>query len=349
MGRISLLSLGLLRLPSPHEVGRGSGRGVLLFRDYGLCAVFRTFFKRFLFLLLICPALAQPDTNALDTNMLARLTALVALKSKLHFQHGTVSLPNGVAALTLPEPFCYLSPQDADIVIVKIWGNPPGQKTLGMIVPDESTFLSRSAWAVIITYLDEGYVKDSDADKIDYAKMMKQMQDAVKSVNPERQKAGYPAIDLVGWAAPPSYDKATHKMYWAKNLRFSGEDANTLNYDIRVLGRHGVLVLNAVATMDQLAEIQAEAPAIVKMADFTKGNRYTDFDGSKDKVAAYGLAALVLGGIAAKAGFFKILLVGLLAAKKFIIIGLIAASGFIKKLFNRKTPPPPSPPPAAIT
>ncbi len=54
-----------------------------------------------------------------------------------------------------------------------------------------------------------------------------------------------------------------------------------------------------------------------------------------DKVATYGIAALVLGGIAAKVGFFKLLWVGILALKKFIIIGVVAVVAFVKKLFNR--------------
>jgi uncharacterized membrane-anchored protein len=58
-----------------------------------------------------------------------------------------------------------------------------------------------------------------------------------------------------------------------------------------------------------------------------------------DKVAKYGIAALVAGGVAvaAKAGMFKVLLVGLLAAKKFVILGVIAVWAFIKKLFSRRS------------
>ena len=137
-------------------------------------------------------------------------------------------------------------------------------------------------------------------------------------------------------------------MYWAKEIRFGGAPVTTLNYNIRVLGRGGVLVLNAVAPMSSLPEIEEQVPALVRMADFDSGKRYADFNGSTDKVAAYGLAALVAGGIAAKAGLFKLLWVGLLAFKKLIIVGLIAVSGFFKKMFGRKQPPP-APPTTAPT
>src|SRR5205814_4303057 len=117
---------------------------------------------------------------------------------------------------------------------------------------------------------------------------------------------GYAAMELIGWAAPPRYDKAAHKLYWAKELKFSGETGNTLNYNIRVLGRRGVLVLNAVAAMLQLPEIEKNTPKILAAIDFNPGNRYADFsEASGDKVASYGIAALVAGGVAAKLGLFK--------------------------------------------
>ena len=152
------------------------------------------------------------------------------------------------------------------------------------------------------------------------------------------RKKGYPTVDLLGWAAQPHYDAATHKLYWAKKLKFEGEDSETLNYNIRMLGRKGVLELNAVASVDQLGEIDAQTPQILGMVDFKEGSRYADFDPKVDKVAKYGIATLVAGGAlaaAAKLGLLKGLWVFILAAKKFIIIGVIAVVAFFKKMFKR--------------
>jgi uncharacterized membrane-anchored protein len=164
------------------------------------------------------------------------------------------------------------------------------------------------------------------------------MKQAVADGNAERQKRGYRTVELVGWAAPPHYDAATHKLYWAKDLKFEGSQHDTLNYNIRMLGRQGVLELNAVARMGSFDEIDAQAPKILAMVDFKEGNRYADFDPKVDKVAKYGIAAMVAGGalVAAKMGLFKVVWVALIALKKFIIIGVIAAGAFIKKLFNRR-------------
>ena len=275
---------------------------------------------------------AQEDTNKIHAK-------IVALLKSLKYQSGEIDLRGGLAKLTVPKEFNYLGPDDAATVLVKLWGNPPSEtKPLGLLIPAGLTPLSSNAWVVTIDYSEDGFVKDDDAGKINYDDLLKKMQKGIAENNAERQKQGYRAITLVGWAAPPRYDAATHKLYWAKQLQFEGERQDTLNYNIRMLGRKGVLELNAIAGLDQLAEIDAQTPQILGMVDFKEGSRYADFDPKVDKVAKYGIATLVAGGVlavAAKAGFFKLLLVGLLAAKKFVIIGVIAVVAFIKKFFKR--------------
>ena len=262
-----------------------------------------------------------------------------ALASALKFQRGEVVLKNGLATLKVPEGVEFLDGRDAHTVLVKLWGNPPMPDTLGLLMPVNTGPLSPDSWAVIITYEEEGYVKDKDAEKIDYTDLLKQMQKDTRAANTEREKQGYPAIDLVGWAAPPHYDKAAHKLYWAKQLKFGGGNEDTLNYNIRILGRRGVLVLNAVAAMAQLPEIESNAPKILAAIEFNPGNRYADFsEASGDKVASYGIAALVAGGVAAKLGLFKGLWVLLLGAKKFVIIGVVALTAFVRKLFGKNKP-----------
>jgi uncharacterized membrane-anchored protein len=252
-------------------------------------------------------------------------------------QHGSIKLPNDVATLQLNDEFYYLSPGDSARLLSEGWGNPPGQKNLGMIIPQAISPMERDGWGVIITYADDGHVSDEDANKINYTELLQQMQKGEEEDNEERKKQGYAALHTVGWAEPPSYDAQTHKMYWAKELREDGDEANSLNYAIRVLGRKGVLELNAVALMRDLPTIKQEMPKVLALTNFNDGNKYTDFNASTDKVAAYGLAALVAGGIAAKAGLFAKLGLILLAAKKFIIIGLVAVAGFFKKIFGGKS------------
>jgi len=250
-------------------------------------------------------------------------------------QHGTIDLPGGIATLNLNDDFYYLTPDDTERLIVDGWGNPPGHKTLGMIVPQATSPMSRGGWGVLVSYKDDGHISDEDAAKIDYTELLQQMQDEDEDSNKERRKQGYAGLQLVGWAEPPRYDDQTHKMYWARELKADNTDENTLNYSIRVLGREGVLELNAVASMSDLPTIQRELPNILDFTNFTDGNRYADYEPGTDKLAKYGLAALVAGGIASKVGLFAKLGLLLLAAKKFLVVGLVVAAGFVRKFFNR--------------
>ncbi|RYD76989.1 MAG: DUF2167 domain-containing protein [Verrucomicrobiaceae bacterium] len=279
------------------------------------------------------PLFAQ---EASDEQMAAGLAAAKKIVDSLDYQQGEISLRGGLAKLNVPAEFRYLNPKDSDTVLTKIWGNPPGREsTLGMLVPAEVGVLEPTSWGVIITYDEDGYVKDDEAASIKYNELLKEMQAATREANKVRQKEGYGTVDLVGWAAQPRYDKDAHKMYWAKELKFDGADENTLNYNIRVLGRRGVLVLNAVSSMGQLAEIEKAAPSILSMVEFQEGHRYADFKPGTDKVATYGIAALVTGGVLAKGGFFKVLIGAVLAFKKFAIVGAIALFMGIKSLFGK--------------
>lgn len=268
-----------------------------------------------------------------DTNKFSEEQFVASLK----FQQGKITLPGNIAVLDLPASFRYLGPDDAEKVLVQGWGNPPGSKSLGMIFPANVSPLSPESWGVIVTFDKDGHVKDDDADSIKYDALLKDMQESIAASNEERVKQGYQAMTLVGWAEKPSYDKSSHKLYWAKEIKSGNEAQHSLNYNIRVLGRDGVLVLNAVAGMSQIAQIKTEMQQVVAFSEFSDGNRYADFDSKTDKVAEYGIAALVAGGIAAKLGFFGKIFAFLLLFKKFVLIGLALLGGGVAKLFGRKS------------
>jgi uncharacterized membrane-anchored protein len=267
---------------------------------------------------------------------------LDAMAASLHWQTGPIDLKDGLAKINLTDDFRFLGSADARKVLHDMWGNPDDPDLLGMIFPKDKGPLDRGSWAVMVTYRSDGYVKDDDAEKINYTDMLAKMQQAAKDANPEREKEGYPSVELIGWAAPPHYDKTTHKLYWAKELNFGGQSENTLNYDIRVLGRRGVLILEAISSMAAFPEIQDKMPQVISMVDFKTGNTYADFDPNVDKVAEYGLATLVAGGAlatAAKLGLFgliaKYFLVAILALKKAVIFVVVAIVAAVKKVWGK--------------
>jgi uncharacterized membrane-anchored protein len=277
------------------------------------------------------PAAPQSDSAAIADS-------IRAIEGRLAWQQGSVVLRDGLATLQVPAGFRYLDAEGARAVLVDLWGNPPqgADETLGMIFPADVGPTDEGSWGVVITYDEDGYVKDDDAAKIDYAKLLREMQADTRDESKARERAGYGTMRLVGWAQPPHYDAAAHKLYWAKELDFGDSDEHTLNYNVRVLGRRGVLVLNAVSGMGELTRVETGMGDVMGFVNFNDGHRYADFDPSIDKVAAYGIAALVAGKVAAKAGFFKVLLAALVAAKKLVLVAVLGLIAVLRKLFGRK-------------
>jgi uncharacterized membrane-anchored protein len=287
-------------------------------------------------LALLCLSLPLPAAAEDDQQQEQQQEARRLFQS-LDQQTGQITLDGGIAALSVGPSFTYLGPKDAQTFLVQLWGNPPdsGTGTQGLLLPRDVDALGDSGWAVVVDYEDSGYVSDSDANSIDYDDLLKQMQQDIADANPTRVEQGYDPIALVGWAAPPHYDAATHKLYWAKRLRFGDNKTDTLNYDIRVLGRRGHLDLSIVASIDQLPMIEQRVPEILGMVAFQQGNTYAEYDSRVDKIAAYGIAGLIAGGVLAKVGFFKALLLGILAFKKVVIVGALAVFGAISAFFKR--------------
>ena len=248
----------------------------------------------------------------------------------LAFRDGEIAVPEAHARLKLGEGFGYLEKADARRVLEDFWGNPADDTVLGMLVPASDPLGTDHSWAVILTWSDDGHVSDADAAEIDYTQLLADMQQETRDAAPALKEAGYPTAELVGWAQPPRYDAVGKRLHWAKHLQFEGQDGGTLNYDIRVLGREGYLSMNAVADVADLERVNAGMAEVLSMAEFDEGQRYADFNEDTDKTAAYGLAALVGGGLAAKSGLLAKL--GLLLAKGwklllFAGIGIVAVVG----------------------
>jgi uncharacterized membrane-anchored protein len=251
----------------------------------------------------------------------------------LDIKQGTVSLEGGQVTLDVPDDYYYLDAKDARYVLETLWGNPVSTDTLGMLFPRDKSPIDDS-WGIEITFDPMGYVSDEDAVSMDFDALLAEMKQDSVAMNAERVKAGYQAVELKGWATPPHYDPVERKLYWAKTLHFDGDEGDTLNYNIRALGRKGVLVVNFIARSDQLAEVERAAPAVLKMISFTEGNRYADYQPGVDTLAAVGIGGLIAGKVlAGKAGFLVLLLA---FAKKGAFLLLVPVIWLKNKLFGKR-------------
>lgn len=277
----------------------------------------------------------------------AEMQRLIALRDSLHPVRGVVKIPKAQAVLNLGQAYDFLDATEAKRVIIEGWGNPPetAEDVLGLVFPAGKTFLDDS-WGAVITYEKTFYVSDDDAKTADYDALLSDMREGEDERNAERQKAGYSAIHLIGWAQPPSYEPSHHTLIWARDVQFGDEADHTLNYDVRHLGREGVLSMNIVSTMSHLPEVRGAADAVGRTAEFVPGQRYADYkDG--DKRAGYGLAGLVAAGVglgvAKKAGLLAVLLIFLKKGFVFILAAGAAAAGWFRNLFRKPAKTGPSP------
>jgi uncharacterized membrane-anchored protein len=273
---------------------------------------------------------------------------LKELYSSINFRLEKLPLLQAHAALNNAGDFYYLDAGDAAKILTKLWGNPPeaASDALGMIFPRRTPPEDPTAWGAIVSYSDDGYVSDEGAQSIDYDQVLTELKSETAQNNVQRKSEGYEPITLVGWASPPYYDSKLHALHWARDLVF-GTDMNrphTLNYQLRILGRDGVLQLNFVAGINELQQIEKDVPDVAALVAYDSDKKYEAHE-EGDKIAAYGLAGLIATAVGAKvAAKVGLLTIGLLFLKKgAVIIAVIAGAIFkpIAKLFRRKPNQPP--------
>jgi uncharacterized membrane-anchored protein len=283
---------------------------------------------------ILCPIPANARTP--DSSTSNQMAAARSLLSSLHPVRGDIALADAKATLHLGESYYFIPAAEARRVLVEGWGNPPDSANgvLGMVFPTGKTFLD-DVWGAVITYNPMGYVSDKDAQDTNYDELLSQLQEAEPGINAERSKLGYPAQHLVGWAQTPTYDGRSHSVIWARNIHFDGQPQNTLNYDVRLLGRYGVLSLNMITNMPRLGETRDAANSFGKAASFDRGAAYADFKPGVDLDSGLGVAGLVAAGVGVAAAKKIGLLAIILAFGKKAIILLLAAGAAIAGRFRR--------------
>lgn len=257
---------------------------------------------------------------------------IAEVEKSLTYQTGVIALEAGNAKLTVPQGFRFLDKKQSMFVLTDLWGNPADSSILGMLVPTTKSLLQPDGWAFTISYDEMGYVKDDDAADINYDDLLEEQQKEILEENPERIKQGFQPYELLGWASHPFYDKDKKVLHWAKELQFGQDSLHTLNYNLRVLGRKGIFMLNAIASMREMAEVKANIDPVIGSVAFTEGSTYADFNPEIDEVAAWSIGGLVAGKVLAKVGFFALII----KFWKLIAIGLLAASGSIWRFITGK-------------
>ncbi len=233
----------------------------------------------------------------------------------------------GKATIKVPEGYVFLDEKNTSRFL-ELAGNPPR--------PGHYLFGPRALdWWSVFTFDASGYVKDDE--KIDADDLLKSLKESDEPSNEERKKLGMDALYTVGWEVAPHYDAGTKRLEWGMRLK-SGSGQYVVNYTSRLLGRTGVMSAILVSDPETLGKDRQAFAAALNDFSYVPGERYSEFK-QGDKVAEYGLAALILGGAAAvatKKGFLAALVAFFGAFWKLIAgVGVAAVAG-VKGLFKKR-------------
>jgi len=132
-----------------------------------------------------------PKTEVTEAEFKAAYFAsLDSVESSINYQTGKVTLPGNFEQKNIPKGFKYLNVEDTKTILFDVWGNVPygdDVKPLGMLVPQDFAANKEISYAVEITFVEDGFVKDDDAKNINYDDLLKDMQESTKE-NSEKMR-----------------------------------------------------------------------------------------------------------------------------------------------------------------
>ena len=268
------------------------------------------------------PRTQQPSAPAPQSSVQDSLWAEVEkLGWKMGPTQGDIA---GIATIVVPKGSAFLGSAGTRRFL-EIQGN-PGADNAFTFAPNDI------AWFSVFSFEPSGYVADDE--KIDPDELLDILKKGNVESNEERKRRGMETLVLEDWFITPHYDVQTKRLEWGTKLR-QASGGVTVNYSIRLLGRGGVMSALLVSDPASLDKDVKTFKAGLAGFDFNAGQKYSEYR-TGDKVAQYGLAALIIGGAAAaaaKSGAFKFL-------GKFIVFGVLgglaAAWAAIRSLFGRK-------------
>ena len=262
--------------------------------------------------------------------------AVADAQDKIDWQKGPVKVDiDSYAEIDVPQGYVFTG-KEGTKKAMKLMGNLLTNKEVGMIAP--ASLLDPKAkdkpWFVVFEYDPIGYVKDDEKDAIDADGLLKTFRENNRRANTERAKQGLQVLEVAGWAVKPHYDEQTHNLEWGLDLKEKQGEAdmgNTVNYEVRLLGRNGVMSSTLVLSKEDLDTILPDFRKLLKSCEFNSGLRYAEFK-QGDKIAQYGLTALIGGGavaVAAKSGLLKNLW-------KILVAAAVGVGALLKRLWGKK-------------
>lgn len=231
-------------------------------------------------------------------------------------------LGDNLAEVDLSEDYVFLGADDTRRLMQQMQ-NPITGTEIGTVAPVDQ----EARWFIVFEFEETGYVDDAEKDELDADVILDSIRSSTMAANEERRERGWATMEILGWQESPYYDENTNNLRWA--VIGSTEGHENINRIVKLLGRRGVVTATLVASPDELVAAAAETDVLLTGYRFRPGSTYAEYVPGTDKLATYGLTALVVGGGAA-----ALAKSGLLAKLwKPIAAGLVALGAGIKRLF----------------
>ncbi len=263
-------------------------------------------------------------------------SAIKKIEQTIITNPGLVPL-GSLATLNLQPGTCFVPPASTREFMMAL-GNTFSGEVLGMIIAG-----SQGEWnldiMIVLESSPSGHILDSDANKLDAPAILATIRSSTEAANVERKKNNQGEMKVLGWDESPFYDQAKRLLVWSINATDS--NMPSINYNQNLLGRDTLLRMVALGSVDN-AKLKNFAKRAASNVTYNPGKRYEDYQAGTDKVAEYGLAALIAGIAAKKLGFLALLLAFFLKGWKIILLVLVFFGGTIYKLFgysNASIPP----------
>lgn len=272
-------------------------------------------------------ALAALPASA-QQNMAEREAQMNALLAQAEPGPKTVDL-GAQASLQLPAGMAFLPKKPAN-ELMELAGNSADPDRYGIIIPTGET----DDWMADLSYTDSGYIKDDDAKNWDVDALLKNIKEGTKEQNKQRAQQGIPPLEVGGWVEKPHYDASTQRLIYSVDAKTVGNATSSVNYNTYALGRYGYISLNFITEMDAIERFKPTAQQLLAAIEYRAGQRYADFNPTTDKIAEYGIAALVGGLAAKKLGLLAVIAAFAVKFSKLLIVGAVGVIYGVKKLFG---------------
>jgi uncharacterized membrane-anchored protein len=243
---------------------------------------------------------------------------------QLPWEEGRMAMPIGddLAQIDLTSSHRFLDAEGTRLFL-ELTQNPVSGNEIATVMPQDV----EEGWFLVFEYDDSGYVPDDEKDSLDANEMIASIRQGTEAANAERSRRGWSTMQIIGWHEEPFYDSSTNNLTWSIIGESNGQ--RNVNRLIKVLGRGGVMTVVLVSSPKGLEAAAAAADSLLSDYRYVRGQTYAEYVPGTDKLAQYGLTALVVGGGAA-----ALLKSGLLARFwKPLVVALAALGAGVKRIF----------------